>query len=406
VQPWLFSLRKVDRSDTAPPPQSVGWTQRGRRYIETQGASNFTMNSKELQANVPLATHEEDDDEFSDFSEIVTAPYVPQASKVNVSSLEAATGGSDSLMGSMEDLVANFDEKLTYCFQDFQEQVDKIAPVQVRSQEEIMNECQVWWTLTGNFGNMMPIDWSKSYTRAAHLPTLNLCDPRLAGAAAGEAAELEDEDDLVAADLDMHHLILNSEGEEGTNQPIKTAEDVMREIDDIIDEDDDDDDIREAEEKQGYLPPHSVRSSTFIGSALQGRRLEDLAISELTEIHSDIEQLVRHLSEELVADLGTRDELEFEKELKNNFISLLLSIQSKRRQHNVDNGVKGSQTRRNKDGRDLKYLTTVIPYNAEKGCPPLSTLQILVKILKSINEDSPAVPALLTDYILKILCPT
>merc|ERR1719319_2024623 len=69
-------------------------------------------------------------------------------------------------------------EKLTMCFQAFQEEVEKIAPVQVRSQEEIMNECQVWWTLTGNFGNMMPIDWTKSYTRAKHLPTLNLCDPK------------------------------------------------------------------------------------------------------------------------------------------------------------------------------------------------------------------------------------
>ena len=28
-----------------------------------------------------------------------------------------------------------------------------------------MNECQVWWTLTGNFGNMMPIDWTKTYAR-------------------------------------------------------------------------------------------------------------------------------------------------------------------------------------------------------------------------------------------------
>ncbi len=36
---------------------------------------------------------------------------------------------------------------------------------------------------------------------------------------------------------------------------------------------------------------------------------------------------VRELSEELVADLGVRDELEYEKELKNTFISLLLSIQ-------------------------------------------------------------------------------
>ena len=53
-----------------------------------------------------------------------------------------------------------------------------------------------------------------------------------------------------------------------------------------------------------------------------------------------------------------------------------------------------------------KYLTTVIPYQPEKGAPSLHGLQVLVKILKSINEDSPAVPALLTDYILKVLCPS
>merc|ERR1712083_1070134 len=86
-------------------------------------------------------------------------------------------------------------------------------------------------------------------------------------------------------------------------------------------------------------------------------------------------------------------------ELKNNFISLLLSIQSKRRQHSVDPG----QSRRRKEASQYKYLTTVIPYSPEKGCPPLQTLQVLVKILKSINEDSPAVPALLTDYSL--FCP-
>ena len=53
-----------------------------------------------------------------------------------------------------------------------------------------------------------------------------------------------------------------------------------------------------------------------------------------------------------------------------------------------------------------KYLTTVIPYQPEKGTPSLQNLQVLVKILKAINEDSPAVPALLTDYILKVLCPS
>lgn len=370
------------------------------------------MNSKELEAIVPLATEESDEEELESFG-VLSGGATSGVGLVNTNSrtleninLEAA--GSDSISGSLEDLVSTFDDKLTMCFQDFQDPVDKIAPVQVRTQEEIMSECQVWWTLTGNFGNMMPIDWSKTYTRAAHLPTLNLCDPRsMAQHAAGEGNDLGEEDDLVAADLDMHQLILQSEAGAGTGEPMKTAEDVMREIDDIIDEDDEEDEERRIPkglDVLGYQVPHSVRSSTFIGQALQGRRLEDLSVSELTQIFSDIEVLVRELSEELVADLGSRDELEFEKELKNNFISLLLSIQSKRRQHNVDGG--SGSVRRRKEGRDMKYLTTVIPYNAEKGCPPLSTLQVLVKILKSINEDSPAVPALLTDYILKILCPT
>jgi len=357
------------------------------------------MNSRELAADVPLATQESDEDEF-EFAELQTGV----APAVTPSTVALEGGGSDSISGSLEDLVSNFDEKLTMCFQDYQEQVDKIAPVQIRSQEEIMNECQVWWTLTGNFGNMMPIDWSKSYTRAAHLPTLNLCDPRCI--AQPVQGELGEEDDLVAADLDMHQLILQSEAGASSGEPIKTAEDVMREIEDIIDEDEDEEQrVVEGDEVVGYQPPYSVRSSTFIGQALQGRKLEELSVVELTQILSDIEVLVRELSEELVTDLGLRDELEFEKELKNNFISLLLSIQSKRRQQNVDGGTNGS-TRRKKGEREMKYLTTVIPYNAERGCPPLSTLQVLVKILKSINEDSPAVPALLTDYILKILCPT
>jgi hypothetical protein len=51
----------------------------------------------------------------------------------------------------------------------------------------------------------------------------------------------------------------------------------------------------------------------FAGQALQGRRLEDLSVTELSQILSDVETLVRDLSEELVQDLGVRDELEFEK---------------------------------------------------------------------------------------------
>lgn len=32
----------------------------------------------------------------------------------------------------------------------------------------------MWWTITGNFGNILPIDWSKTYARKMQLPALNL----------------------------------------------------------------------------------------------------------------------------------------------------------------------------------------------------------------------------------------
>lgn len=44
--------------------------------------------------------------------------------------------------GSLEDLVNTFDEKITSCFRDYGTDVESLAPVQVRTQEEIMNECQ------------------------------------------------------------------------------------------------------------------------------------------------------------------------------------------------------------------------------------------------------------------------
>jgi hypothetical protein len=78
---------------------------------------------------------------------------------------------------------------------------------------------------------MMPIDWSKSTARAKQLETLNLCNPKhmhpasrgsnklsygrgSSGPCSGSGDELEDEDDMVAADLDMHSLILTSNSQE------------------------------------------------------------------------------------------------------------------------------------------------------------------------------------------------
>lgn len=105
---------------------------------------------------------------------------------------------------------------------------------------------RMWWTITGNFGNILPIDWSKSHARERHMPALQL-GQRLAETPDDELNDLSSEDEAVANDLDMHALILN--GLHADDEPIKSAEEVIKEIDDIMDEaTPSDDDIHEISE--------------------------------------------------------------------------------------------------------------------------------------------------------------
>ena len=117
------------------------------------------MNSGELKVNVPLAVTEESDDDGASSDNQSHTPKrgtthkqsLPKSTPPNSTStpkrldpnnknettarkasprFNIDTGG-DSVSGSLEDLVTSFDEKITLCFRDYQEQVDKIAPVQV-----------------------------------------------------------------------------------------------------------------------------------------------------------------------------------------------------------------------------------------------------------------------------------
>lgn len=54
--------------------------------------------------------------------------------------------------------------------------------------------------------------------------------------------------------------------------------------------------------------------------------------------------MIKELSETLIQELALRDELEYEKELKNTFISLLLSVQNKRRQYTIEKKKKAKLT--------------------------------------------------------------
>ncbi|KHJ46155.1 hypothetical protein D918_03819 [Trichuris suis] len=48
----------------------------------------------------------------------------------------------DGFSDSLEDLVSHFDRKITECLKDYKESTTTIAPIQVRTQEEAMNESQ------------------------------------------------------------------------------------------------------------------------------------------------------------------------------------------------------------------------------------------------------------------------
>lgn len=78
--------------------------------------------------------------------------------------------------------------------------------------------------------------------------------------------------------------------------------------------------------------------------------LKTLSVSQLNEVYMELELLIRDYSETLITELALRDELEFEKELKNSFISLLLAVQNRRRQYHVEkkrNSRAGGNTTKN-----------------------------------------------------------
>ncbi|KAK8735921.1 hypothetical protein OTU49_005124 [Cherax quadricarinatus] len=370
----------------------------------------------ELEVSVPLAQFDTDEwAEFSDFQSSQdpncnttttnTTSGVPEKNDNEFLDNMSDTTETfkDTFSTSLEDLVNTFDEKITKCFCNYEDQVEKYAPVQVRTQEEIMNDCQMWWTITGNFGNILPIDWSKTYTRQQYLPVLNLNEIKdVPGGTTketdGGTEENADEEEEVAQDLDLHHLILNGL----TADPVKSAEEVIQEIDDIMQEGSSSEDEGLEESSSSGENTQEPISRPF-PAPLYAEKLKNMSVGELNESLMELELVIRQYSETLINQLALRDELEYEKELKNSFISLLLQVQNKRRNFNVE---KKRQKKVGPNGTDPKYLTTVIPYDVGHGPPHNPTLQILIKILMAINEDSPTVPTLLTDYILKVLCPS
>lgn len=113
--------------------------------------------ASELLAEAPLASAEEDFSDFNcnklivdDDNSVTRTDNARMSSAAGIcgggGNNEALLGFEDSNLGafsaSLEDLVSSFDEKITKCLRDYDQTTDQIAPVQVRSQEEIMKTDQ------------------------------------------------------------------------------------------------------------------------------------------------------------------------------------------------------------------------------------------------------------------------
>ncbi|KAJ3607280.1 hypothetical protein NHX12_026791 [Muraenolepis orangiensis] len=328
----------------------------------------------------------------------------------------------------MEELVQDFDQKLTGCFRDYDAAAtENTAPVQPITEEHFLKDDEVWNALADNYGNVMPVNWKTSHTRTLHLPTLNL---------------RPHEDEELREQMDMHSIIVSCVNDE----PLFTAEQVIEEIEEMMQESPDPEEDGSSGTYQSDLSTlshdlHTLKHSQSNSSYKD--RLRQLPVCELTETLEEVENAIRRYSEELIQALALRDELDYEKEVKNSFISLLIDVQNRQKEQRellrkrrkvrtttttgpngqrtasthvpgtlltleglstvIQNGLR--QTFGGPEG-DKQYLTTVIPYETKSGSPSVEDLQILTKILRAMRDDSERVPSLLTDYILKVLCPT
>ncbi|XP_015200784.1 fasciculation and elongation protein zeta-2 isoform X1 [Lepisosteus oculatus] len=392
----------------------------------------------------PLAQFDEDWQDFYEFkpasgkqnrldqvnSNVGEAPGLLE----DFSELDNSFSGEIGSFKSMEDLVNDFDEKLTVCFRNYNTKTENIAPVKPITEESIMKDDEIWNALTDNYGNVMPVDWKTSHTRSLHLPTLNLMEKRIVD---NVNLDLSDDEEL-REQLDMHSIIVSCINDE----PLFTAEQVIEEIEEMMQEspDPEEDETPSQSDRLSLLSQeiHTLKRSSTNNSYEE--RVKRLSVAELNELLEEVETAIKDYSEELIQQLALRDELEFEKEVKNSFISVLIEVQNKQKEHRellkkkkklksttsqngksershmpgtrfsmegistvIQNGFR--QTFGNSGG-EKQYLTTVIPYEKKGGPPSVEDLQILTKILHAMREDSEKVPSLLTDYILKVLCPT
>uniref|UniRef100_A0A8C8LYB6 Fasciculation and elongation protein zeta-1 n=1 Tax=Oncorhynchus tshawytscha TaxID=74940 RepID=A0A8C8LYB6_ONCTS len=318
---------------------------------------------------------------------------------------------------SMEDLVNEFDEKLNVCFHNYNTKTEGLAPVRNQSHteedEERLQDEDVWDALMDNYVPSSVSSWDNPNSE-------------------GFKGNLSDQEIHEKEEEEMNEK--NDNANCLSEEPLLTADQVIEEIVEMMENSPDPGETEEDdEEESGHSSPKTnpslLEEIRQLSQAANNNMpsYEGLSVmpsSALVELLCRVEAAIREYSEELVTQLARRDELEFEKEVKNTFITALMEVQNRqkeqrdtgKRRRRVDKGLSlqdsnmeglsnilqtGIRQTFGSTGMDKLYLNTVIPYEKKASPPTVDDLQMITNILYAMKEDSEKVPTLLTDYILK-----
>ncbi|NXQ77680.1 FEZ1 protein, partial [Quiscalus mexicanus] len=337
---------------------------------------------------------------------------------------------------SMEDLVQEFDEKLTVCFRNYDAATEGLAPVrgrlQAQEEEERLQDEEVWDALTDGFAPRgSPRPWQLPGTEA------------LDGSNPQEEEEEEEEE-----------LTERSEQDSGINEePLLTAEQVIEELEELMqsspdpeadpegeeeeeeeeDEEEEEETKADAEGKGGgggtepillrelhaFSPAFNNNCSHEVSPGLSAGLLWDLAgraLGKNCEEHRDVAFGVeRHVGftrslwcgcgrQGVVGDAGGRGGATSDVAALGGDSDTCLSPQRFSMEGISSILHSGLRQTFGPTTNEKQYLNTVIPYE-KKGSPPsVEDLQMLTNILFAMKEGNEKVPTLLTDYILKGTC--
>jgi hypothetical protein len=135
-------------------------------------------------------------------------------------------------------------------------------------------------------------------------------------------SNIADDDDELHEQLDMHSIILSTD--HLTLEPFLTAEQVISDIDFMLQDMTPDSGYCDDQSTADLLDFHSRQLDCVQNDCT---KMKMQSIDSLNECIEELNRSIKDLSSILVEELAMRDELDYDKETKNTFISLVLNIQ-------------------------------------------------------------------------------